>query len=313
MRRLALLLVAAAVALSSTPEAAASRVVILAPKPGSASQVASLVAASSSIERLPSGLLPPLKAVGADGASYFYPAARFSCTTATQCVFGDVTSTRTVVLFGDSHAHMWLPAIAPDAAAARMRLVLLWRPGCPADDVSVWDVATASVNERCNVFRAKAISEIQRLHPAVVLMASRTSDVPVAGNPSMVDATWQAGAEATVDALKSASTKVAIIQDITVFTAELPHCLWLHADAVQMCSAPSPNPRTRQRFADEQAAATSAGATYLLTQQWLCTTDCSPVIGKMVAYLDSEHISATYSEFLSRVFNAELRPLFTHS
>jgi len=273
--------------------------------------VAALVAASPSITKLPSDLLPPLRAVGADGASYFYPAAKYSCTTVTQCDFGDVTSSRVVVLFGDSHAHMWLPAIAPVALAARMKLVLLWRPGCPADDVSVWELTTDTINKSCNAFRAMAIREIQRLHAAVVLIASRTSNIPVAGNPTMVDATWQAAAAATIDALQSRSTKVGVIQDITALTAELPNCLWHHPDAIQRCASPNPNPRFRQRDADEQAAAASTGATYLLTQQWLCTSVCSPVIGKLVAYLNNEHVSATYSEYLSRVLAAEMQPLLS--
>src|SRR5271156_2602411 len=128
MRRLAMLAAAASV-LSLVGHLPASRTVLHLPKPGSASEVTSLVAQSASITELPSHLLPPLRSVGADAAAHFYPAAKYSCTTVTQCVFGDVTSKRTVVLFGDSHAHMWLPAIAPDALAARMRLVLLWRPG----------------------------------------------------------------------------------------------------------------------------------------------------------------------------------------
>jgi SGNH domain (fused to AT3 domains) len=312
VHRLALLVVAAAT-LAIAVSAPASRYQLHLPKPGSASEVTSLVAASSSITQLPTHLFPPLRAVGADAAAHFYPAAKYSCTTVTQCVFGDTSSKRTVVLFGDSHAHMWLPAIAPDALAAKMRLVLLWKPGCPADDVSVWFVNLEMVDKSCNAFRAKSIADIQHLHPAVVLMASRTSDVPVAGNTLDVDATWTSAAEATINALQSSTTKVAIIQDITIFNSELPHCLRVNSTAVQRCSAPSPNPRTRPRFTDEQAAAASTGALYVLTQKWLCTSVCSPVIGKMVAYFNNEHISATYSEFLSRVLGKELAPLFEAS
>ena len=88
MRRLAMI-VAALSALSIVPHAAPGSAVIRLPKPGSASHVASLVATSSSITRLPHDLLPPLRSVGADAAAHFYPAAKYSCTGATQCVFGD--------------------------------------------------------------------------------------------------------------------------------------------------------------------------------------------------------------------------------
>jgi SGNH domain (fused to AT3 domains) len=308
MRRLAALAVAAML-LAAGPQVQPSRFKLYLPKPGSPSEVVALVAASSSITQLPAHLFPPLRLVGADAAAHFYPAAKYSCTTDTQCVFGDKRSKRTVVLFGDSHAHMWLPAIVPVALAAKMRLVLLWKPGCPADDVSVWFVNLETVDKSCNAFRAKSITEIRRLHPAVVLMASRTSDVPVAGSPMMANLTWTEGAETTIHALQSPTTRVAVIQDITAFSSELPHCLHINSSAIQRCAAPSPNPRTRPRFADERDAATSTGASYVLTQKWLCTSVCSPVIGRMVAYFNSEHISATYSEFLSRVIGKELAPL----
>ena len=44
------------------------------------------------------------------------------------------TAKKTVVLYGDSHANMWLPAFEPIARAHHWKLVLFTKPGCPPED-----------------------------------------------------------------------------------------------------------------------------------------------------------------------------------
>src|SRR6202035_5006703 len=85
------------------------------PGPGSASQVARLVASSGRIEVLPNNLVPSLQDAGNDDAVSYYPVTEPGCTSRSQCVFGDLHGTHTVVLFGDSHALMWLTAFVPIA------------------------------------------------------------------------------------------------------------------------------------------------------------------------------------------------------
>jgi SGNH domain (fused to AT3 domains) len=278
------------------------------PKPGAAAQVAALVAASSSIERLPKKLLPPLIDVAADNPSAYYGAAGRDCSSVTRCVFGDVTSKRSIVLFGDSHAQMWLPALAPVAHAQGYRLSLVWMSGCPAATVSVWDAGTHSVNSACNSWRTKMVADIHKLQPVLVLLASRTSDIPGPGNVPTTDGAWESGLEQTITELKTQKTKVAVIGDITVFSPNvLPECLAANPSSVQSCAVSNPNGKTRQHFAAEQAAAAAENVTYLDPQAWLCTSTCSPVIGNMVAYYDSFHVSATYAEYLSKVWASAIR------
>jgi hypothetical protein len=280
------------------------------PRPGTPAQVAALVAASSSIQRLPKPLLPPLSGVPADNPAAYYGVAGRHCDGPTKCVFGDRSSTHLIVLFGDSHAQMWLPAFVPVAQAAHDRLALVWESGCPAAAVSVWDAATHATNYQCNTWRKAMIGKIKRASPFLVLLASRTSDIPGPGNRPTTDAAWQAGLEQTIAALRSATTKVAVVGDITVLSPEnVVQCLAVYATSVQTCAVKNPNGKTRQHFAAELAAATYEGVPYLDPQPWLCTTTCSPVIGNMVAYWDSFHVTSTYAEYLSGVWAATLKPL----
>jgi SGNH domain (fused to AT3 domains) len=282
------------------------------PKPGTAANVAALVAASSSIETLPSDLVPPVAQAASDTPGAYYPVANHACTGVSKCVFGDSTSKSTIVLYGDSHAQMWLPALIPVAEATHDRLVLVWEPGCPAATVSVWSTPMHSINGSCNRFRTSMISRIKKLDPILVLLADRTSDIPGADNQPTTAKDWQTGLERTIVDLKSTTTSVVVVGDITVFSPlVLPECMAADPTSIQTCSVNNPNGKTRQQFAAEKAAARKEEVKYINPQPWLCTTICSPVIGNMVAYFDTFHVSATYAEFLSGVWGAALNPLLT--
>jgi hypothetical protein len=278
------------------------------PTPGTAAQVAALVAASSSIKQLPSNLVPALSQVAADTPGTYYGVAGRECDGLTKCDFGDTKSKELLVLFGDSHAQMWLPALVPIATEEHVKLALVWDPGCPAADVTVWSVTTHSVNKGCNPFRTKMIKQIKKADPFLVLLADRTSDVPGANNKLIADSVWQAGLETTISEVKSTTTKVAVIGDIDAFDASevIAECLASNSNNVQACSVANPNPTTHEHVAAEMAAASAEHVAYLNPQPWLCTTVCSPVIGNMVAYWDAFHVSSTYAEYLSSVWKSLL-------
>jgi SGNH domain (fused to AT3 domains) len=282
------------------------------PKPGTASQVAALVAVSSAIEQLPSKLVPPLSEAASDSAGAYYGAAGRHCNDVTTCVFGNLGAKRSIVLFGDSHAQMWLPALVPFAESQGYRLSLVWTSGCPAATVSVWDAQTHSVNAACNSWRTKMIAKIHKLAPTLVLLASRTSDIPGPDNHPTTNSAWMMGLEQTISALETTKTTVAVIGDITAFSPNpLPQCLAANPSSIQACAVSNPNGKTRQHFAAEQAAAAAEGVAYIDPQPWLCTNVCSPVIGHMVAYYDTFHVSATYAEYLSGVWASAIKPLLS--
>ena len=58
-------------------------------------------------------------------------------TDATPCVFGDTARARTLVVFGDSHAMQWMPALDSIAKATGYRLLGFYKIVCPVPDVPV--------------------------------------------------------------------------------------------------------------------------------------------------------------------------------
>ena len=190
-----------------------------------------------------------------DSTFALYPQTYYSCVQPTQCVFGDATSPRTVVLLGDSHAAMWLPALIPMMTAARDRLVLLWYQFCPTGNLSIWNPLTHGANAKCSEFRMNAISMVKRITPSLVLLADRTSNVRNQLDEPISGATWKNGEIKTIEMLKATDTKVAIIGDISILAKAIPDCLAAHPTQVQKCSVSSPYPKLDQHFSAERAAA----------------------------------------------------------
>jgi hypothetical protein len=272
------------------------------PSPGTTQQVASLVQSSTSIKSLPNPSLPPLPLATRDSVGSMYPAANKACLTVRQCVFGVGASSQVIVLYGDSHAEMWLPALVPYARANSMRIVLIWHPGCPVVQLRTsWPV--------CSSFRSSAVTMIRSLHPRLVLLADKNSNVVGPGGVIFTNAQWQAGLVTTIKQIQSATTRVAVVEDVTVFNALVPNCLAAYPADVQRCSVAFPNPKYTEHISAESAAASAAGAGYVSTRPWLCAKRCSPVIGPMIVDFDADHVTATYAVYLSQVWSLRLAKL----
>ena len=87
------------------------------------------------------------------------------------CIFGDVTANRSVVLFGDSHAAQWFPAIDRWAKARSYRLVVMTKSSCPALALPLRDNGAFKAR-LCNEFRSNALREIRKVKPALVILGN---------------------------------------------------------------------------------------------------------------------------------------------
>lgn len=80
------------------------------------------------------------------------------------CEYGDITSKKTIVLYGDSHAAQWFPALDLIGKKRGIKIVSLTKSACPSAEVikelsSQYDVAD------CQAFRDSSIARIQKIKP----------------------------------------------------------------------------------------------------------------------------------------------------
>ena len=98
---------------------------------------------------------------GAGGASY--------------CYGGELSSTRTVALVGDSHVSTWFNEVSSVAARDKARVLLVTNPGCPFIAVEVRPgAANGPLGNRCSIERASAMSLLAKTRPTSVVLAEHT-------------------------------------------------------------------------------------------------------------------------------------------
>lgn len=264
---------------------------------------------------LPANLTPPLdqikearSAVYRDGCHVDYAA-----TTSPACLYGDRDANTLVVLFGDSHAAQWFPALDQLARERHWRLLSLTKASCKT-------AAVTTVNHNhpytsCDQWRDRAIARITGLHPDLVLVAS--SEAGTAAHPAGdTRKQWTDGFYEVFDRLAAKGTSVATILDTP----------WPRLDAVD-CAAAQPLRLSRctQRLQEAtkdpvrrvalRQAAQAKGVTVIDPEPWFCAPDrtCPVAVGNVLVYRDDSHISEAYAEALAPVLAARLAPLIRGS
>jgi hypothetical protein len=225
-------------------------------------------------------------------------------------VFGDRTARHVLVMMGDSHAQMWIPALNRIGIAHRLKVIVLFLARCPAATLDVWLSTYNTDYSQCNSQRSAWIRQITRLRPVTVLVTDHTAGVVSAassGAQPFTSAQWQQGTETTLLGLRRSTAKLAIIGDPVTFDTPPPTCLAANPRTVQQCSVPYPNPGQPGQQVAERAAAGAEAVLYVDPSSWLCTTTCSQIVGNYVVDYDSSHLTCTYAAYLSGVLQASIK------
>ena len=125
------------------------------------------------------------------------------------CVYGDRSATRTVVLFGDSHAAQWFPAFNAAAKSEHVKLLYITKSACPAPSVSI--LLGSALFRACDVWRDKAIALINKRGHVNLIVFGGTTDVTLTKrHTAQVISTakarakeWRLGVRRTVLALRA--------------------------------------------------------------------------------------------------------------
>jgi peptidoglycan/LPS O-acetylase OafA/YrhL len=223
------------------------------------------------------------------------------------CVFGLATSPTTLVLFGDSHAAHWLPALQRIAGEQGVKLVAITKPGCPAARVTVFNRTLRRDFTECDEWRDAAIHTIVSLRPAVVVVASAYTYADQGRTTARavpVDA-WGRGMRETASALARGGARVLVMRDNPRADFSIPVCLsraaWRGRDADDECSFPRSTPAREQVGAVERdAVAGLAGVTFVDLTNSICAGGaCQPMRDSMVKFRDGSHLTRAFSERLA--------------
>jgi peptidoglycan/LPS O-acetylase OafA/YrhL len=279
--------------------------------------VAREVTAAASVTKVPASVQPPLTIAGFDYGGFFQSqscVAHATQTFSTVCTLGDKTGKGLLVVYGDSHAVMWLQAFNAIAKRAHWRLVILAKEACPAEFLTVISPpglrSPGSPYTECDEWHARAVQWINQQHPNVLVVTQRNLyQVPssTGGTPPYASASaWDAGLRQMLDAVTVPGVEKVVLGNIPLRPVDPPACLEQHATDVQACTTPVSQVTPGSYDAAEVDAARTAGARYQVTTPWFCSTVCTDLIKNYVVYMDLFHVSSTYARYLNVVLGRSL-------
>nr|WP_269328543.1 acyltransferase family protein [Kineosporia babensis] len=211
----------------------------------------------------------------------------------------------TVVLFGDSHAAQWYPAMEVLARKHRWRLAVFTKVMCTPAEVDLYAEAFRGSYRTCNAWRQDSIRRINALKPALVVMTSIADHMDLVEGNDDVDGTWAEGWAATTQRFKG--TDLVFLADTPAAQENVPECLSQHPKKVSAC-AQSPQQaagsQQRERIAE---AVGRAGARVVDPLPWFCgDTTCPVVVGNTLIYRDDNHITGAYARLVAPLLAEEL-------
>lgn len=228
------------------------------------------------------------------------------------CEFGDIHGDQLVVLFGDSHALQWLPAITGPAAEEGWRVVALTKAACPAATI-----VSGRKEDRdqvtCDRWREKAFRWIKRNEPAVVLMAGAgrkynlkdERGVTYQGQARTDE--WMRGLQRTIERLPP-SVHPVVLADTPYMTDINPAgCLEDSRRDLSACGTNRATAMNRAFDRAERELTESLGGSYADLSDQICPySPCPAVIGDVLLYRNPDHITATYAEQLAPSMRAAI-------
>ncbi len=201
-----------------------------------------------------------------------------------ECLYGDVNADRQVVLYGDSHAAQWFPALEKIANDEGFALISLTKSACPAVEVERIN-SGAFKNSDCNAWRENSIKRIKDLNPDAVIM-SGFQHFAYPQRFSSRDSWWFAGQRTLYSKVQNIAPKLIYISDTPKPKRDIPSCL-----ATAKSNECDENEKSDPRVV--------GGFISLDPTPWLCSDTCPAIVDGIVAYRDASHISVEMSTSLS--------------
>ena len=230
-------------------------------------------------------------------------------TTQPECLFGDKKARKSVVLFGDSHAAQWFPALESAASTRGYRFYAWSKSGCPWYEQTVWNNRTKTAYAACDEWRRGIFAKLKADPPDVLVLGSIAHFYQVKRDGSWLDEdesqpTINGAIAETLRQLRALPSRIVVLHDTPHRGQDVPGCVAKHLQEPQFCAMPR-DEAFSANAQDAQIAATVPGVMVADFTKQLCgpaPMSCPVVLQGIVLYRDSNHITATYSRLLAPLF-----------
>ena len=215
------------------------------------------------------------------------------------CVYGDRGARTTVVLLGDSHAMQYFPALQRIAGRRHWRLVELTKAACPPAAVRVRSTILGRAYPECDAWREHALRRIEREERPAMIVVTGSARYTVLARGRELDRAAStralaAGYVRTLGRLQRTGARIVLLRDTPRPPFDIPDCVSGALDDLPRCAFP-------RAAALATAAAVEADARRVRgvrlidpVSRFCGPRRCPAVIGDVLVYRNSGHVTATY-------------------
>ena len=237
---------------------------------------------------VPSATAPSLTAAAGD-SEQIGDCSAYLHVTSRLCQFGDATGAKTMVVFGNSHSAMWIPALSIIAKADEWRFTPVVKEACGYDQYVNLTKMHLGPKNQCRLWFEWASAQVKRIHPDVLVIGVYAFRY------------WEAGLQSVIAKLKPFAGRVVLISDAPGLPQVAADCLMTSGATQRSClflESQSPAPTNAYRVVG--ALARRDGASWIDVQSWFCSRGlCPSVINGIIPYWNKRHMTKTYSRYLA--------------
>jgi peptidoglycan/LPS O-acetylase OafA/YrhL len=250
------------------------------------------------IKSLPFGLKIPVDFAASD--------YRFECkddwlevapTEKNRCVLGNIKSLKTIALVGDSHAQQWIEPLENFAKKYDYKIVTFTKASCTLTDIKLFDTYLNRDYPECNIWSKEVFKQLEVLKPDIII-----------ANEEIYPNSTPEKFEEYVLKLKTLAQKVIKIEDNPRSQIYIPECLSKNSTEVQKCNFKTKEGVYFKEQADKESEIMKKlNINFIKTLDWFCVEDqCPAIISNIIVYMDSNHITKSYAQYLNDILEQKL-------
>ena len=210
----------------------------------------------------------------------------------TVCEYGDTEDYNHIVaLVGGSKSTHWLPSLETFAEEENIKILNMTKSGCRF-------TASENVVEDCYGWNQKIVQTIadENVDLIVTLVDANTQE----------DEVVPEGYLAQFEKLSDNNIPVLGLRDTPHFDNNIPECLNANEMSIEECGLAKSElydePSAWERLEDSPG-----NVHYRDYTDYICPDEfCAPIVGNVIAYIDHNHLSATFAETLGPIVKADV-------
>lgn len=264
------------------------------------------ISVAMKVTKLPANLSPSLTSARTNKSPWLIESnpcsIDFSEVRVPACPGGDPNGQKLIVLYGDSHAAMWMPAIDAIAKQNGYRVELYAKLACPLVQVPIWSYQLNRPFSECIEWQNLVLPKIKTVKPDILIVSDQWKPAVVNGEKSDYDTEtlWEKDFPKALNTLNSMTKKLIVLGNNPSMTTDSINCVSKPGANISMCASVRTKADNNSFNKIEAQAAKSLKATYIDTVNLACDAYmCPAIIDNKLVYFDQWHFTATYIDWLT--------------